>query len=330
MLQKVIGTCVLVLLVATACGNESDGESTAPIVADPDALSMAASSPIGAYFEDGGGLEAAFAEYGVKVDEQITVCMAQQGFEYGASAPDVPEIDRLQGELTVHEWTAQFGYGVSTSFDSIIAQQASDPNTEIFLTMSPDEQELWIAALTGQSEDGFEFAPALEDQGCIGEAILATGGGDVIDGIESFGNAYDEGEDALFDRREMVDAVDAWSRCLSEAGYGHMAAREDPEESITDRFTEVVAPLDAAIEDIDPDDARALFAGDSVELEDLPGLDVQALRELQDDERALALADLDCYEDHVKVIFEPLRDDFENGLLTEYQGELDALRTIGE
>ena len=324
---------VIVAVIATSCGGgDNDDTTISEISVEEDAPSMAASSPLGAYFEDDGGIDAAFAEYAVKVDEELVVCMAKQGFEYRAGARQVPETERLRGELTTLEWTTQFGYGVSTTFDSVVADQVADPNTEIFLTMSSDEQELWIVALTGQSPDDAGFAaeaPPLEEQGCIGEAILATGGGDVIDGVESFGQAYEEGEEALFDRAEMVDAVDAWSRCLSESGYPNLADRNDPEESIQDRFEEIIAPLDAAIDDIDPDAARALFSGDSIEIEDLPGLDVEALRELQDDERALALADYGCYLDNVADVYEPLRDDFENGLITEYQGDLEALRNIG-
>ena len=57
--------------------------------------------------------------------------------------------------------------------------------------------------------------------------------------------------------------------------------------------------------------------------------DVQALRDVQVDERALALADLDCYEAEVQEIFEPLRDVFEKGLLVEYAAEFGALKNIG-
>ena len=62
----------------------------------------------------------------------------------------------------------------------------------------------------------------------------------------------------------------------------------------------------------------------------LPGLDVDALRALQDEELATALADLDCYDAHVRDVYEPLRNAFETELMDEFGDELDALRSIGQ
>ncbi|MDC1390670.1 hypothetical protein N8342_12655, partial [Acidimicrobiales bacterium] len=89
------------------------------------------------------------------------------------------------------------------------------------------------------------------------------------------------------------------------------------------------APMSAAIDNLSDEEGQSLISGESLILEDLPDLDVQALRDLQDEERALALVDLDCYEAEVQAIFDPLRDDFENGLLTEYATEFSALKNIG-
>ena len=65
---------------------------------------MAASSPIGAFFADGGGFEAALAEYTARVEEEIVRCMAEQGFEFtptgrGTSNP----VEDAQNELTDRE-----------------------------------------------------------------------------------------------------------------------------------------------------------------------------------------------------------------------------------
>ena len=87
--------------------------------------------------------------------------------------------------------------------------------------------------------------------------------------------------------------------------------------------------MSAALGNLSDEEGQALIAGESLDLEDLPDLDVQALRDVQVDERALALADLDCYEAEVQEIFEPLRDVFEKGLLVEYAAEFGALKNIG-
>ena len=60
-----------------------DGESepSASGIVEPE-TAMAASSPIGAFFADGGGFEAALEEYTAQGEEEIVRCMAEQGFEF--------------------------------------------------------------------------------------------------------------------------------------------------------------------------------------------------------------------------------------------------------
>jgi len=369
MIRRFGFTLLAITLLASACGGTSDGDSAETTEAAPTEASessstaqdaaavdgdgdsndgaeeepitdtvasggtpMSASSPIGEFFD--GGFDEALAEYTTRVEETIVLCMAQQGFEFAVSANGrANEVEQRQNELTRREWTAEYGFGISTSFDSIAQDQASEPNAEIFFSMSPSEREIWAQTLSGgdlgDATGGDFTSRPLEDQGCIGEALIQTGGQEAIEGLETFGSAYEEGEAAIYDTREMVEALDAWSRCMSEAGFVEFSELDDPEEDIAQRLEVVTAPMSAALDGLSDEEGQALIAGESLDLEDLPGLDVQALRDLQDEERALALVDLDCYEAEVQATFEPLRDDFENGLITDYANELDALRTIG-
>ena len=358
----VVLAVALVVLVASACGgsagtgtadsvdaaratstlSSSDAEAASAPQPNDDAAttesvvsggtSMAASSPIGAFFD--GGFDDALAEYTTRVEESIVVCMAAQGFEFAVSENGrTNEIEQRQNELTTREWTAQYGFGISTSFDSIARNQTSDPNVEIFFSMSASEREIWSQTLSGgdigDAVGGDFTGRPLEDQGCIGQALIETGGQEAIEGLTTFGDAYEEGEEALFDTREMVEATDAWARCMSQAGFPSYADLDDPEDDIRERLETVTAPMSAAIDNLSDEEGQSLISGESLNLEDLPDLDVQALRDLQDEERALALVDLDCYEAEVQAIFDPLRDDFENGLLTEYATEFSALKNIG-
>lgn len=294
---------------------------------------MAASSPIGAFFADGGGFEAALEEYTAQVEEEIVRCMAQQGFEFAPTGRGGGNaVEDAQNDLTEREWTTEYGYGISTSFDSIATQQATDPNADIVFSLSAGERDAWLDTLFGVDREGFGVDPGarpLEEQGCIGSSIIATGGQGPIEGLSDFGDAYDEGLESILDRTEMITSVEAWSQCMAAAGYPGLAELDDPEEDIDDRLSTITAPLTAALDEIDDEAARALVEGDTLELEDLPGLDVDALRDLQAEERATALTDLDCYDEHVRSIYEPLRDEFERGLIDEYGSELEALRTIG-
>lgn len=337
-------SCAFVLLVA-ACGSGSDsasdgeagGSATAGETAEAGGTvasggtPMSASSPIGAFFD--GGFDEALAEYTTRVEEQIVVCMAEQGFEFAVSDNGrVDEIELRQNELTTREWTSEYGFGISTSFDSIAQGQAGDPNAEIIFGLSEAERELWIETLTGGGLGigGGDFGSTpLEEQGCIGRALIETGGQEALEGLEEFGSVYDEGLEALLDRREMVEAVDAWSQCMSAAGYASFTDLDGPEDSIGDRYGDVIAPMQAALANLSDEEGQALISGESLDIADLPDLDLDALRELQQDEVMLALADLDCYEAEVQDVYEPLRDEYENGLLEEFSAEFEALRNIG-
>lgn len=313
-------------------GSDDEG-SDDTAMADGDDTPMAASSPIGAFFNDGGGFEQSIADYTVKVEEQIVVCMANEGFEFRQSTPQRSEIQRLQNELTQREWTELYGYGISTSFESIVQDQGGDPNAELFFSMQAGERDAWVSTLAGENAN-LGGGPTnqdvpLEEQGCVGEAIIATGGQEIFEGLEQIGTSYEEGLDGINDTPEMIDAISAWTRCLSEAGYPDYSEPDAPQDDIADRLTKLTAGLDAAIDALSPEEGQALIEGDKIELEDLPGLDVEGLRKLQDEELKIAVADLDCFEAHVADVFLPLRDAFERGLLDEYQSELGALKTIG-
>lgn len=366
--RGVVLLVALLALIASSCGGSSTGEvatTTAPSSDSGDAAapsdspadadggdddssdddassepageldegdSMAASSPIGAFFADDGGFDAAIAEYTARVEEAIVICMAEQGFEFARSENNFNEVQDLQNEMTEREWTSEFGYGISTSFDSVAQNQATDPNAEIIFSLSASEREIWVETLTGGGFDavGGDFnSTPLEEQGCIGAALISTGGQEAIEGLETFGDAYDEGEEALLDRREMVEVIDAWTRCMGEAGYPGYSDLEDPEESIGTEFEEVIAPMQEALDNLTSEEGQALVSGESFDLADLPDLDLDSLRELQDREIAVALVDLDCYEAEVKATYEPLRDEFENGLLEEYSTEFNAIKNIG-
>lgn len=360
--RSMVALVMVMMMVAVGCGSSGTDSSAANTAAASDTASadnsqnasdasssdsgssaeitdtvanggtpMAADSPLGEFFD--GGFDEAVAEYTMQVEAAVKVCMAEQGFEFAVSENGrVNDIEQRQNEMTAREWTNEYGYGISTSFDSIAQSQASDPNAQIFFNLSEAEREVWIETLSG---GGFGAATGdlgsqpLEEQGCIGQALIETGGQEAIEGLSEFGDIYAEGEEALFDRREMVLATAEWSRCMSEAGYLDLPDLDAPEAQIVERFETVIQPMSDALDNLSDEEGQALISGESLDLADLPDLDLDALRELQADEIAMALVDLDCYEAEIKDVYEPLRDEFERGLLTDYADQFDAIRNIG-
>lgn len=313
--------------------NADESASTGPSVSDG-ATSMAASSPLGALFADEGGLDAALAEYRIRVEESILVCMARQGFEFVVAGAPTNQVQDRQNELTFQEWTSEFGFGISTSFDSIAQGQATNPNAAIFGDLGPAEREIWALTLNGVGIAGLGGGPVddtlpLGEQGCIGESIIKTEGQEAVEGLGEFGDRYDEGEAALFETREMVQVIAEWSRCMSESGFPEFANLDDPEAEVGERLGVITAPIGAALAALSDEEGEALFTGETLDVDKLPGLDIEALRDLQASEIELALADLDCYQANVQAVYEPLRDDFERGLLDEYAEEFAAIKSLG-
>ncbi len=319
---------------APAADEPADEQEDEPAPAeDSDEPAMAASSPIGAFFAEDGGFQSALDEYRLRVEEGILVCMAEQGFEFAVSGDAGRNaVQEAQNELSERAWTIEYGYGISTSFDSVVQSQATNPNAEIIFALGAAEREAWTETLIGVGNDLGDLgngAIPLEERGCIGSSIIETGGQGPIEGLDAFGEAYGEREEAIFDTNDMIVAVGDWTRCMSEAGHPDYSELEAPEDSFRDRLSVISAPIRPALDELEPGEGQSLFDGEEIDLTKLPGLDIDALRALQDEELSTALADLDCYDTHVRDVYEPLRNDFETELMEEFGSELDALRSIG-
>ncbi len=59
---------------------------------------------------------------------------------------------------------------------------------------------------------------------------------------------------------------------MSEGGFPDYSDLQSPEDDIGRQLDDVTRALDAAIDEIDPEEGRALIEGDVLDLESLPGL----------------------------------------------------------
>jgi len=85
----------------------------------------------------------------------------------------------------------------------------------------------------------------------------------------------------------MIAAQEDWSACMSEAGYD-FATPDEAEEEIFDRLDTIAGGEDPAT---------------------LTGSDAEALKELQDYERANAAADSDCQDQFLRDVEEQVERD---------------------
>lgn len=288
--------------------------------------------PSGAYFIEDGGSDAAMREWQYSTQELIASCMKAEGFDFIPSVPEVPDMMSERSELSERAWTEVYGYGISTAFESLAQMQASDPNLAIMSDMDEVEQEVYMATLIGSDMASGDITdpadlPPLEEQGCAGQAVLASGGEALGEGLSEFNVAYGEAMERMQNNPAMSAAADEWSVCMTAEGYD-FADQEDSYEYVSVQFEEATSSLQSELEHLSDAELAALFDGTDTDTANLPGFDPESLQEVQREEIEIALADLDCYELHVATVFEPLRDEIENGLILEYSTQLEAVRDL--
>jgi hypothetical protein len=218
-----------------------------------------------------------FAELVEAVESCIASCMAGAGFEYvPVDVTAVLEVGlwmRADPNLSREEYKSQWGYGISTRTDNPprdigLGQQ----NIEIYENLQESEQIAYDRTLCGEDADA-TFALTLDDEdfsglgGCIGEAVGAVFAPEMLSG--SFINP----KDVLIESDPRVEAAEeSWIEFLAEDGYEY----EDQDGTIE----EYEERLEVLTDGEDP--------------EELAGQDLEALRELQTEEIAVAMKDLEC------------------------------------
>lgn len=211
------------------------------------------------------------------VESRIAACMAEAGFEYvPADVTAVLEVGlwmRADPDMSREEYKSQWGYGISTRTDNPPRDTGlGEQNIQIYEGLSESEKVAYDRTLFGDDPDA-TFALTMDDEdfsglgGCTQEAVEEVLPPEML--TDSFINP----KDVLVESDPRVIAADeAWMDCMSEDGYEY----EDQDEIIE----EYEEQLEAVTGGEDP--------------ETLTGADLEALEELQAEEIAVALKDLEC------------------------------------
>jgi hypothetical protein len=218
-----------------------------------------------------------------RAESLIASCMTEAGFDYVPIDPVTfrGAMDALTSApgLTDSEFVAQYGYGIST-LPPTQAFGAGEENTRINEQLSPPDQVAYKRTLWGDNVEA-TFVIMLENEdfsgagGCTKKAI------DQVFTEEQRNAKYVNPFDAQVQQdSRMVDALEKWSGCMRDAGYDYENP-DDAERYVTDR-------LDAIAKGADP--------------RTLTGSEKAALTQLQGEERAIAQADNDCFEQHVTEV----------------------------
>jgi hypothetical protein len=271
-------------LLLVACGGASSPPDTSPVASQG---SLPGSEEFGMTQQE---LVASIEA----VEGLIAACMSDAGFEYVPvdylTVRQAMTSDKSAPGLSDEEYRAAFGYGISTQVEnadappqqkgpnSVVQIGLGEQNVEIFKNMSESDQEAYNHSLFGENTDA-TFAYTLENEdfsetgGCTRAAI------EQVFSSEQLSASYYNPGDALIEQDpRVIEAISDWSDCMREEGFDY----NNPEEVESDIEDRLEAILDGA-------DVESLSA------------EAQAvLNELQGEERAIAVRDLECEEEHIE------------------------------
>ena len=268
MKKGVVGLLALLALFIAACGaasGETGGEGSSATT-----LPLPGTQAFGLNEQE-------FTTYVEEVESLIAQCMAEAGFEYvPVDVTAILEVGvwmRADPDMSREDFKTQWGYGISTRTDDPAREVGlGDQNLDIYEGLSESEKIAYDRTLFGDDPDA-TFALTLDDEdfsgtgGCTQEAVTT------VFPAEMLSSSFINPKDVLIESDpRVIAAEEEWADCMSEDGYEY----EDQDEIIEeyeDRYDELL---------------------DGNDPEDLAAADLDALADLQSEEIAVALKDLEC------------------------------------
>jgi len=216
----------------------------------------------------------------------IAECMADAGFEY--VPVDVTTIEAAQQRVrtepgyTRRTYKEKWGLGVTTRFDNPVRDTGLGPNLQIWNSLSPAEQDAYFQTLFGEDWNAdFAFTFDEEDfsstEGCTREAVEQ-----VFTEAQLQGTYVNPKDVLVAEDPRVIAATKKWSECMHARGYEY----EEDQDEIIEEYQERLEEL------LDGDDPASLADQRAA-----------ALEQLQQEEIAVSLADLECQIENTDEVF---------------------------
>ncbi|MGH3384239.1 MAG: hypothetical protein ACRDO1_06650 [Nocardioidaceae bacterium] len=261
----------VVLLTLSACGGESKaGEAGKDLPGT----------------KEFGLTEQEFAAHVEETQSLIAECMSEAGFEYvpvDAKTIESAQLRvRTEPGYTRRQYKEKWGLAVTTRFDNPVRDTGLGPNVKIWQSLPEADQLAYSRTLFGDDPNA-DFVFTLDEEdfsstgGCTREAVEQVFTKEQLKG--TFVNPKDVVVDS--DPR-IVQAHDKWSECMHDAGYEY----EDDQDEIIEEYEE-------RLEELTEGDDPATLTGERAD----------ALRELQQEEIAVSIVDLDCQLKHTDAVY---------------------------
>lgn len=331
--RRATATAALLALTLAACGGAGstadDGDRTSGTAEDSaPSGDETAGSPLDQLFGSMGGSQRF-------VEDEVAACMRDRGWEYEPNTAG-SMVMSVGGRGADTEFREQYGYGISTrppldSMPGMVSTQADDPNADYVASLSESDQERYFTDLTGMapfdaSEDGDMAAGQvieavdIDPNSCFSIAQQAAAV-EHPELSEEFGKRLGELLQGIDDQPAMVEALAAWSACMTEAGYPY----DGPEEIFTDlsqRYSQITGQEQPGGDGGGDDGEGGLIIVGGLDGEelDLSPADEERLGRLQAEEVEIARADATCAAEHLDEVRSQLEQDAADVLRSEYPG----------
>jgi hypothetical protein len=273
-------------LVAAGCGGGSDLASGGQ-AGDGKARTVDESGQKLPGTKEFGLTEEEFAGHVEKVQGLIADCMAEAGFEYiPASVQQVALAQanvRKQGSnLAKKEYKEKWGYDVTTRYENKVKKiELGSRNLRYIEGLSEADKIAYERTLYGDDPNStFAFTFDEEDfsttGGCTRKAV------EQVFTRQQLSANYEHPKDVLIEADpRVVEANANWVACMQAHGYDGYLDQDEIIEEFEERF-------DALVGDQDPRTLR--------------GAKLQKLKQMQREEIAISLADLDCQIKHLDSV----------------------------
>jgi len=312
------------------------------------------------------GDEAEMEARQLEVNEKVAACMAAEGFEWKPDPEEMmmagPPVDDEGLEWGSDEWTAKYGFGVSTmafpqetvgpdligspdSFMDFEGEEYVDPNAEYLEALSEAEREEYFATLHGDDQGpDIDFEAMTEEEidaaleeyysdyvptGCMNEAqeeVMGFGGRDYF---MEFQDELEKLYEQIEDDPRIASFEQEISTCVSEKGLSYTDMQtmyEDLDERMRPLYDEAFnqQPTDMPSEE-------EMASMSEREMQELfaPKLSDESkatLGEIQADELALAAAVQECGGNDADraAVYQEVTIEYEERFIEENRAALDA------
>ncbi len=268
-----------VSLVAAACGGGSSSGANAS-GGEPTRERLPGTKEFGLTEEE-------YAAHIESVQALIAECMAEAGFEYIPADVETVALAqsavRVEPGFTREEYKKRWGFGVTTRFDNVVKEIELGPqNLRIIASLSEADRLAYERTLYGEDPDAtFAFTFDEEDfsstGGCTRKAV------EQVFTPEQLKGTFVNPKDVLVEEDpRIVEANANWVACMQDAGYSGYLDQDEIIEDFEQRLEELT----------EGEDPRTLT-----------GAKAERLRQLQAEEIAISLADLDCQIKHLDSVF---------------------------